>query len=59
MAKRKRTMNDLQNTTQKTNIEQHEPYKKPGVNLNLVGKRLVLAWAYGQLMFGCHKSNRM
>ena len=50
MAKRKRTKNELQNTSQKTNIEQHEPYKKPGVNLNLVGKRLVLAWAYGQMM---------
>jgi len=26
MAKRKRTNNDLQNTAQKTEIEQHEPH---------------------------------
>ena len=32
MIKRKSTNNDLQNTTQKTKIEQHNPYRKPGVN---------------------------
>jgi hypothetical protein len=28
----KRANNDLQNTTQKLQIEQHEPHKKPEVN---------------------------
>jgi len=32
MTKSKRIKNDLQNTTQKIKVEQHEPHSKPGVN---------------------------
>ena len=36
MAKLKRTNNDLQNTTQKTNVVQHEPHLKLRMNSDAV-----------------------